>query len=1201
MLTAIQAAGLSSGSWNANTNLTNDGIKLSDYYTPEGTVFSVSESGNTNLNGITGWEKGDFAYSTGTRWERIINYAEGATSAGTVTNVSIEEANGFLGVVSTPTSTPNITLSVNVSGLLYGEDGALTPAVKQNIIELLGDTLDIDTININNGTVLATPLNPNDIVNKAYTDAMASGLKPLLECYCATVGDIALDETTTEVDGEVITNGMRVLVQDQTNLIENGVYIASTITNWERATDLVDGSNMTGAYVFVSNGLINASISFVVSSQGIVGTDPMQWVVFSSPSEYLEGDGISILGRVISTLIANKEQLGSIVLGGALINDEDGTTSVNVDNLTIKIVDDKLVAQLPTPYTLPTAKVTSIGGSMYPVNGALTINETTGAVSVNVDDETIVINEDGKLEVIGGSDGGINNIHTPDNKNNTNSIINLLDGLGVTITSDGEGNITIGLTIKENTTLIYNTNTTLVSDELPLNAISVVINSSNNDINVITPNGYIYSSTGYGNSTTVLSLPANSSISLKKNASTIDIVGMAIPQSSTPTITKGLANLSGFKMSSDSYIVANDDIDLSTATVKQLVGLTNTGSTLYGFNSNNNYKINMVLNVNLTGDPDSSLFDLTYTGNTNDIPNHKYAINTSNMVASNGSIDNGIYIANSQNGTLTSNSLDIEGNITQYKPTANIIPSLCTIGPRSVNNKVYLYTQAQIPVSTQQFLTRGKDDIAVNAVDVDVVNSVGNNMGNLSTIVNPTGDASMLGVSQDNITILIGNTAPNKVYYNLNTNIDSTFIESNAIATGIGSPNNINSAIGDNVALFCSSYTNSHCGYLNLNTGVFTQGTDSPVFIIQLKYGRINTNTGVFVGTASSGTNLYYTFQDVANWEIVNLSTTIPSGYNINGIEYSPQHKKWVVTLYNSTTDMSTVMYSTTDNSITEFTVLNYSLNGQFDYPCGGYNINGDYVIITSKFTDNSPCIYSLNGGVSWDGIGDTPSSSTLVTYQCGMFIMTFNNATIENIYYSYSGTSFTAFPTSEYYGGYGNKCIGGNFIASATDSELTLFSIANMLTCTATNPTGYVYCGGQTLSVGISESDDVTFTDVTIVRRDYDTLTNSITLFTDNTLVSESDNSYIGLKLSNLNYGDQVTKVGSEIFNISNTFRFNAEATNGIVQGLYAQPYQKGNQQMIYQATFTPSNDAELKFNISYNNNINRLLDNCSLIIEEM
>jgi hypothetical protein len=49
--------------------------------------------------------------------------------SGTVTNLSVVSANGFAGTVATPTTTPAITLSTTITGVLKGDGTAMSAAV----------------------------------------------------------------------------------------------------------------------------------------------------------------------------------------------------------------------------------------------------------------------------------------------------------------------------------------------------------------------------------------------------------------------------------------------------------------------------------------------------------------------------------------------------------------------------------------------------------------------------------------------------------------------------------------------------------------------------------------------------------------------------------------------------------------------------------------------------------------------------------------------------------------------------------------------------------------------------------------------------------------------------------------------------------------------------------------------------------------
>jgi hypothetical protein len=57
------------GTWNASTNtpaLTSGSGQTNGYYV-------VSVAGSTDLDGVTGWEIGDWAIFNGTKWEQIDN------------------------------------------------------------------------------------------------------------------------------------------------------------------------------------------------------------------------------------------------------------------------------------------------------------------------------------------------------------------------------------------------------------------------------------------------------------------------------------------------------------------------------------------------------------------------------------------------------------------------------------------------------------------------------------------------------------------------------------------------------------------------------------------------------------------------------------------------------------------------------------------------------------------------------------------------------------------------------------------------------------------------------------------------------------------------------------------------------------------------------------------------------------------------
>jgi phage-related tail fiber protein len=80
-------------------------------------------------------------------------------------------------------------------------------------------------------------------------------------CRAATTANITLNGLQV-VDGITLVAGDRVLVAQQTDTEENGIYVV-TADNWIRAMDLIATSDFVdGTLVLVADGTVNASVLF---------------------------------------------------------------------------------------------------------------------------------------------------------------------------------------------------------------------------------------------------------------------------------------------------------------------------------------------------------------------------------------------------------------------------------------------------------------------------------------------------------------------------------------------------------------------------------------------------------------------------------------------------------------------------------------------------------------------------------------------------------------------------------------------------------------------------------------------------------------------------------------------------------------------------------------------------------------------------
>lgn len=186
-----------------------------------------------------------------------------------------------------------------------------------------GDDLDMDGNTIIN---VATPINGTDAVNKDYVDSVASGLDPKESVRAATTsagGDLggtytdASPDTITGaplvIDGVTLAVNDRVLVKNQTDPLENGIYEVTAIgatSSLQRADDH-DGTPANevsaGNFTFVEQGTTQSDTGWVLQGDGILtlNTDPLNWTQFSGSGTFLAGDGLLKTGNVFSVNVSD--------------------------------------------------------------------------------------------------------------------------------------------------------------------------------------------------------------------------------------------------------------------------------------------------------------------------------------------------------------------------------------------------------------------------------------------------------------------------------------------------------------------------------------------------------------------------------------------------------------------------------------------------------------------------------------------------------------------------------------------------------------------------------------------------------------------------------------------------------------------------------------------------------------------------------
>jgi hypothetical protein len=144
---------------------------------------------------------------------------------------------------------------------------------------------------------LADPSSPTDAVNKQYADALVRGLswKQAVRAASTTSGNLLTAYAAGQtLDGVVLQVGDRILLKDQGDASENGIYVVTADVP-TRAPDADDANELHGATVTVQEGTVNADRVYRLLTDNVVlGTTPLVWTeVGGAGNIYVAGNGLT--------------------------------------------------------------------------------------------------------------------------------------------------------------------------------------------------------------------------------------------------------------------------------------------------------------------------------------------------------------------------------------------------------------------------------------------------------------------------------------------------------------------------------------------------------------------------------------------------------------------------------------------------------------------------------------------------------------------------------------------------------------------------------------------------------------------------------------------------------------------------------------------------------------------------------------------
>ena len=149
---------------------------------------------------------------------------------------------------------------------------------------------------------VAAPTDDNHAATRKYVDDRIQGLDVKKSVKVATTGPITLSAVQM-IDDVMVAVGDRVLVKDQADPKQNGIYVVA-VSAWVRSSD-ANGSNLNAnAFAFVEDGTLNHDTGWTLSTNDVivVDTTPLTFTQFSAAGTIVAGNGLKRTGQLIDVV-----------------------------------------------------------------------------------------------------------------------------------------------------------------------------------------------------------------------------------------------------------------------------------------------------------------------------------------------------------------------------------------------------------------------------------------------------------------------------------------------------------------------------------------------------------------------------------------------------------------------------------------------------------------------------------------------------------------------------------------------------------------------------------------------------------------------------------------------------------------------------------------------------------------------------------
>ena len=199
-----------------------------------------------------------------------------------------------------------------------------------------------DGTTLSQARVATTPSNANDAASKSYVDSTINGLDVKESVHLATTaaGTLASDFANGDtIDGVALATGDRILIKDQADASENGVYTVNASGAPTRAADFDADSEVTaGAFFFVEEGTVNGDNGFTLTTNDdiTVGTTDLTFTQFSGSGQITAGTGLTKSGNTLNAvggdgIVANANDLAIDLATNTALAFDGGKLDVTID------------------------------------------------------------------------------------------------------------------------------------------------------------------------------------------------------------------------------------------------------------------------------------------------------------------------------------------------------------------------------------------------------------------------------------------------------------------------------------------------------------------------------------------------------------------------------------------------------------------------------------------------------------------------------------------------------------------------------------------------------------------------------------------------------------------------------------------------------------------------------------------------------